>query len=155
MNNITWQIKTFKQLTTDELYDILKLRVDIFVVEQTCYYPELDDHDRHANTQHIFCYKNNKIQAYLRVLPKGLTYDDYVSIGRVAIAQGARGCGLSHQLIEQGLAVCKSIFAEQNIKISAQQHLEKLYQGHGFSTVSAMYLEDNIPHIAMLYKGEK
>ncbi len=155
MNDLSWQIKTFKQLSTDELYDILKLRVDIFVVEQTCYYPELDEHDRHPNTQHVFLYKDKVLQAYLRVLPTGLTYDNYVSIGRVAIAQGARGCGLAHQLITQGLAVCKQTFPDHEIKISAQQHLEKLYQDHGFSTTSAMYLEDNIPHIAMLYTGGK
>jgi len=148
--NITWQNKAFNQLTTNELYDILKLRVDIFVVEQTCYYPELDDYDRHQETLHIFCYQQNKIQAYLRILPQGLTYDDYISIGRVAIVENARGNGLGHQLIEQGIKVAQSIYPNQAIKISAQQHLEKFYLQHGFTTVSTMYLEDNIPHIAML-----
>jgi ElaA protein len=145
-----WQNKTFNSLTTHELYDILKLRVDIFVVEQTCYYPELDDHDRHSETRHLFCYQNGNIQAYLRVLPKGLTYDDHISIGRVAIAKSARGTGLGHQLMQQGLSICQQCFPNQAIKISAQQHLEKFYQQHGFTTASAMYLEDDIPHIAML-----
>jgi len=147
---INWQNKTFSTLTTNELYDILKLRVDIFVVEQTCYYPELDNHDRHPNTQHIFCYQDNKIQAYLRILPQGLTYDNYVSIGRVAIAKSARGSGLGHKLMTQGIKICQVFYPLQAIKISAQQHLEKFYQHHDFAKVSAMYLEDNIPHIAML-----
>ncbi len=145
-----WQNKKFSTLTINELYDILKLRVDIFVVEQTCYYPELDNHDRHSETHHLFCYKNGEIQAYLRILPKGLTYDDHISIGRVAIIESARGTGLGHQLMQQGIAICQQQYPEQSIKISAQQHLEKFYQQHGFTTVSAMYLEDNIPHIAML-----
>jgi ElaA protein len=144
-----WQNKAFNELTTNELYDILKLRVDIFVVEQTCYYPELDNADRHIDTRHLYLYQANNIQAYLRILPKGLTYDDYVSIGRVAIAEEARGTGLGHQLIEQGIKICQQLYPKQAIKISAQQHLENLYQQHGFVTVSEMYLEDNIPHISM------
>jgi len=145
-----WYNKSFNTLTTNELYDILKLRVDIFVVEQTCYYPELDDHDRHSDTRHVYCYHAGIIQGYLRILPKGLTYNDYISIGRVAIAQDARGVGLGHQLIEQGIRICQQLYAGQPIKISAQQHLENFYQQHDFETVSAMYLEDNIPHISML-----
>lgn len=145
-----WYNKSFNRLTTNELYDILKLRVDIFVVEQTCYYPELDDYDRHIDTRHVYFYHTGKIQGYLRILPKGLTYNDYISIGRVAIAQDARGAGLGHQLIKQGINICQQLYAKQSIKISAQQHLEKFYHQHSFETVSAMYLEDNIPHISML-----
>ncbi|MBL4910721.1 MAG: GNAT family N-acetyltransferase [Alteromonadaceae bacterium] len=153
--NILWQNKTFAQLTTNELYDILKLRVDIFVVEQTCYYPELDDHDRHHDTLHIFYYQNDKIQAYLRLLPKGLTYADHISIGRVAVAEPARGSGLGHELMQQALTVCQNSYPQQAIKISAQQHLESFYQQHGFHTVSKMYLEDNIPHISMLRSAQQ
>jgi len=155
MSQKEWQNKAFNELTTNELYDILKLRVDIFVVEQTCYYPELDNHDRHLETRHVYLYQNNNLHAYLRILPKGLTYNNYVSIGRVAIAEKMRGTGLGHQLIEQGIKISEQIYPQQAIKISAQQHLEKFYLQHGFETVSAMYLEDNIPHISMLRLAQK
>lgn len=149
-NEIIWNYKKFSQLSTHELYDILKLRIDIFVVEQTCYYPDLDDHDRHPETQHIFCYQQNMMTAYLRILPKGLTYPDNISIGRVVIAPSARGKGLGHQLMRAALTRCSSDFAEDTIKISAQEHLEQYYNQHGFSRVSERYLEDGIPHISML-----
>ena len=149
---IDWQVKTFKQLTTDELYDALKLRIDVFVVEQTCFYPDLDDRDRHPETVHLFCYQNQAMTAYLRILPKGQTYDDYVSIGRVIIAPQARGTGLGHILMTQALDTCEQHFPNQTIKMSAQEHLEKFYNHHGFTRVSDMYLEDDIPHIAMIKK---
>ncbi len=156
--NVQWQIKTFNQLSTNELYDALKLRIDVFVVEQTCFYPDLDDSDRHPDTLHLLCYdvsKNNDKQllAYLRILPKGQTYDNYISIGRVVTAPIARGQGLGHQLMEQALLACQQHFVDTDIKISAQQHLESYYKHYNFVTVSDMYLEDNIPHIAMLRKN--
>lgn len=147
---IIWENKTFSQLNTNELYDLLKLRIDIFVVEQTCFYPDLDDHDRHPQTQHVFCYQNGIMTAYLRILPKGLTYPDYISIGRVVIAPCARGRGLGHELMRVGLAQCLTCFPNDTVKISAQEHLEKYYNQHGFERVSEMYLEDDIPHIGML-----
>ncbi len=145
-----WQNKNFSSLSNDQLYDILKLRVDIFVVEQCCYYHELDEYDRHEQTRHVFFYHNKKIQAYLRILPKELSRERYISIGRVAIIKSARGKSLGHQLIQQGVNICQQLYPHQSIKISAQQHLEKFYHQHHFKTVSEMYLEDNIPHISML-----
>ncbi|MFT5759428.1 MAG: ElaA protein [Alteromonadaceae bacterium] len=154
-NNIQWKIKLFKELSLDELYDLLKLRVDVFVVEQTCYYPDLDNADRHINTIHLIGYdhsegQTSKLAAYLRILPQGETYDNYISIGRVATAANYRGQGLGHQLMQQALQACNKYFTQQEIKISAQEHLEHYYNKYGFIKVSAMYLEDNIPHIAML-----
>ena len=148
--DIQWQVKTFNELTTNELYDALKLRVDVFVVEQTCYYPELDDLDRHPDTLHLYSYQDDVMTSYLRILPKGTTYPDYVAIGRVVIAPGARGKGLGHQLMSKAIAACQKHFPGQSIKMSAQEHLEAFYNQHGFNRVSDMYLEDNIPHIAML-----
>lgn len=148
--DIRWQHKHFNQLTVDELYDALKLRVDVFVVEQTCYYPELDDCDRHEDTLHLLGYHDDKLVAYLRILPPGVTYPEYVSIGRVATRQDMRSQGLGHPLIKLGIELCGQHWPGTDIKISAQQHLEKYYLQHGFTTVSDMYLEDNIPHIAML-----
>lgn len=150
MSTINWSVKTFSELSTDELYDLLKLRVDVFVVEQTCYYPELDELDRHPETRHLLAYQNNNLVGYLRVLPKATSYPEYISIGRVAIAKMARGSGLGHQLMKRGLSICQHNFADQSIKISAQLYLEAFYQSHGFDTVSEMYLEDGIEHIAMI-----
>lgn len=147
---ITWKDKSFSQLNTNELYDLLKLRIDIFVVEQSCFYPDLDEHDRHPETQHLFCYQDGTMAAYLRILPKGLTYQDYISIGRVVIAPSARGKGLGHKLMQVALTKCIEHFPADTVKISAQEHLEKYYNQHGFERVSEMYLEDGIPHISML-----
>ena len=92
--NIQWQSKTFNELSVDQLYDLLKLRIDIFVVEQCCYYPDLDGEknqlDRHPETIHLFGYQDNKLVAYLRVLAKGQSYKDYISIGRVVTAKHVR-----------------------------------------------------------------
>ncbi|WP_426360051.1 GNAT family N-acetyltransferase [Pseudocolwellia sp. HL-MZ19] len=162
--DLTWSTKPFSKLSTDELFDILKLRVDVFVVEQACYYPELDEHDRHPETLHFFAYINEKdneaqpsnpIAAYLRILPKGTSYDNYISMGRVVVSPAYRGYKLGHLLLKKALEVCKTNFPGQSIKISAQEHLEAYYQQYGFVTVSDMYLEDNIPHISMLYKVEQ
>lgn len=150
MTSINWQVKTFSELNTNELYDILKLRIDVFVVEQTCYYADLDNLDKHPSTQHIFSSIGGRIVAYARVLPKQIRYREYVSIGRVVISEDARGSGLAHKLLTQCIAVCHELYSETSIKISAQQHLEPFYQQHGFKRVTDMYLEDNIPHIAMV-----
>jgi len=147
---VSWQVKHFHQLSVDELYDILKLRIDVFVVEQTCYYPDLDNIDRHQETLHVFCYEQGKISAYLRILAKGQSYDEYISIGRVIVAEQARGTGMGHKLMTEALRLSQQYFPEEGIKISAQEHLENFYNNHGFERISAMYLEDNIPHIAML-----
>jgi len=150
----SWQAKHFNELTLDQLYDLLKLRIDVFVVEQTCYYPDLDSNkgqlDRNTETLHLLGYQNDTLVAYLRILAKGQSYDDYLSIGRVAIAEQARGSGLGHELMTEALDLCQQYFPKQNIKISAQEHLISYYQKHGFEQVSKMYLEDDIPHVAMV-----
>lgn len=145
-----WQVKRFTQLSNNELYDALKLRIDVFVVEQSCFYPDLDDLDRHPETLHLFSYHENRMVAYLRILPKGLSYLDYPSIGRVVISPNARGTGLGHKLMGEALKTCHHYYPDQQIKISAQEHLETFYGHHGFERASEMYLEDGIPHIAML-----
>lgn len=159
--NLTWFTKHFSALTMNEFFDILKLRIDVFVVEQTCFYPELDEYDRHPDTLHFFAYSdekkdgshpNNDIVAYLRILPKGTSYDEHISIGRVVISPLYRGHKLGHQLLKKSLEKCTTHFPNQSIKISAQEHLEAYYLQYNFVTVSDMYLEDNIPHISMLYQ---
>lgn len=155
MNKETkWTEKHFEELSLNELYDLLKLRVDVFVVEQTCYYPDLDGNkeqlDRHAETIHLLGYQDGILVAYLRILAKGQSYNEYISIGRIIIASQARGTGLGHELMTKAITLCLRHFPEQNIKISAQQHLIDYYQQYGFKQSSAMYLEDNIPHVAMI-----
>jgi len=150
----TWLTKDFSALSLNQLYDVLKLRVDVFVVEQTCFYPDLDGDkgllDRHPQTLHLLGYQAEQLVAYLRILPKGQNYLNNISIGRVVTAPQARGCGLGNELMTQGLALCQQEFPNESIKISAQQHLKGYYQKHGFTQVSDMYLEDDIPHIAMI-----
>ncbi|KJY84266.1 GCN5 family acetyltransferase [Vibrio galatheae] len=145
---ITWQIKTFSQLTTLELYQLLKLRVDVFVVEQACPYPELDNKDHQPDVHHLLGYVGDDLVACARLLPKGISYPS-VSIGRVASAQNRRGGGLGHQLLNQALTHCEALWPGESIEIGAQEHLAGFYQQHGFVQTSAMYLEDDIPHIDM------
>ena len=153
MINTTWQCKNFSNLSVEQLYELLKLRVDVFVVEQTCYYPDLDSDknklDRHPKTVHLLGYQKDELVAYLRILPRDESYQDKISIGRVAIAETARGKGLGNELMVEALRLCELNFPNESIKISAQQHLKSYYQQHGFEQVSEMYLEDGIPHIAM------
>ncbi len=149
MHNIQWQSLTFSQLSTTQLYQLLQLRVEVFVVEQTCYYQDLDGKDTHAETQHVMGVRDGELIAYARILAPDVSYPSQVSIGRVIVAKSARGIKLGDGLIEQCLVCCQNNWPSIGIKISAQQHLQSYYQKHGFVTVSAMYLEDDIPHVAM------
>ncbi|AQS38658.1 putative acyltransferase [Shewanella psychrophila] len=142
--------KSFKELTTDELYELLQLRSEVFVVEQTCYYQDLDDKDRHPGARHLLGYHEGRLAAYLRMLPTGVSYPQHQSIGRVVTSDAVRGQGAGHQLLEQGVALCLSQDADLGIKISAQEHLQAYYGRQGFVTVSGVYLEDGINHVAMV-----
>jgi len=150
----TWRAKSFNDLSIEQLYELLKLRVDVFVVEQTCFYADLDSErnslDRHNDTIHLLGYQEGILVAYLRILAKGQSYRNHPSIGRVVIAKQARSGGLGHDLMQQALSLCQQKFPNETIKISAQEHLKNFYQKHGFIQTSDMYLEDDIPHIAML-----
>ncbi|MDN3700891.1 GNAT family N-acetyltransferase [Vibrio artabrorum] len=145
---ITWHSIPFSELSTQQLYQLLKLRVDVFVVEQTCPYPELDGKDTLAGVEHLLGYSDEELVACARLLPPGTSYNN-TSIGRVATKQSARGSGLGHQLIKQALTRCEALWPNTTIDIGAQQHLENFYASHGFKTISDMYLEDDIPHLDM------
>ena len=145
---ITWHSIPFSQLSTQQLYQLLRLRVDVFVVEQTCPYPELDGKDTLAGVHHLLGYANEELVACARLLPPGASYDN-TSIGRVATKQSARGNGLGQQLITEALMRCETLWPKTTIDIGAQQHLEHFYANHGFKTISEMYLEDDIPHVDM------
>ncbi|KGY07190.1 GNAT family N-acetyltransferase [Vibrio sinaloensis] len=150
---ITWQQLTFEQLSTTQLYQLLKLRVDVFVVEQTCPYPELDDKDHQRGVHHLLGYRNDQLVACARLLPPGISYPS-ASIGRVATKESERGSGLGHLLLQQALSSCQQLWPEQSIEIGAQEHLAKFYEKHGFVQTSPMYLEDDIPHIDMKLSKE-
>lgn len=149
---MNWYSKTFSQLTTDELYDFLKLRVDVFVVEQECYYSDLDDLDRHSEVHHLFCYEDSKMLGYCRILPPGLVYNDESAIGRVIVSDLARGRKLGYELMALANQKVDEYWPQSNCHISAQEYLTAFYQKLGFEPITEMYLEDNIPHIGMLRK---
>ena len=140
-------IKKFTKLTTTELYEILQLRSEVFVVEQECVYQDIDYKDQKAI--HVLGYKNEKLIAYTRIFKPG-DYFEEASIGRVVVAENQRKFGYGHIIMEHSIEAIKACFNETIIKISAQQYLQKFYEAHKFHQISEAYLEDNIPHIAML-----
>ena len=144
-----WIQKNFEQLTTAELYLILKLRCEVFVVEQNCPYNDLDDHDRHPNAIHLFALKNNALCGYLRILPAGCSYPNMPSFGRVVTAKSARGTGMGRALVSRANQILDENWPQSTCHISAQAYLERFYQQHGFHVVGEPYLEDGIPHIGM------
>jgi ElaA protein len=150
---VEWQLKKFKQLDVDELFELLKLRVDVFVVEQTCPYHEIDEIDRHPDTLHLMGRKkeDGKLVAYLRILPPGLNFIQ-TSLGRVVVAKENRGEGISNTMVKKALKIIEHTWPGNNIKIGAQVYLKQFYASHGFKPVSKEYLEDGIPHIDMLRK---
>lgn len=143
---IKWVTKKFDALSVVELYQILRLRSEIFVVEQNCVYQDLDNKDQKA--MHLFGEFKGKIIAYSRLFKAG-DYFDCSSIGRVVVAANYRDKKFGHELIKQGIAEIRNHFNEENITISAQLYLKKFYETHGFIQTSEMYLEDDIPHIEM------
>lgn len=144
---IQFSCKTFESLSKDELYSILALRIEVFVVEQDCPYQDLDYKDQDAH--HLIATYENKIVAYTRLLPSGISYPEHCSIGRVICAQRSRGKGIGRELMKESVRLCKTIFPNSPIKISAQTYLLDFYTNLGFQVVGPEYLEDNIPHVAM------
>jgi len=145
-----WQVVTFAELDTLTLYSLLQLRVDVFVVEQNCPYPELDDKDLHPQTQHVILKKGEKVIAYSRVLAPGVSFEGFPGVGRVCVAQTARRLGLGRVLVEKTLSVAAELWPDTDIHISAQCYLQQFYQDLGFKPASEPYLEDDIPHLKMI-----
>lgn len=144
---IQWKIKTFENLSVNELYDILRLRSEIFVVEQNCVYLDPDGKDKLA--LHLFGEFNGKIVAYSRLFKAGISFDNS-SIGRVVVDANYRDRKWGHDLMRESIAGIKSHFGESKITIGAQLYLKKFYESQGFVQTSEMYLEDDIPHIEMI-----
>ncbi len=146
-----WQWKRFAELTVDELYRLLALREQVFVVEQKSIYQDADGYDRGAH--HLLGNASGEpapiLAAYLRVLPPGLKYPE-ASFGRVVTAPSQRRHGYGKALVEKGLAFIEANFPGTPIRIGAQHYLQRFYEGYGFRRISDVYDEDGIPHIDML-----
>ncbi|TCI92108.1 GNAT family N-acetyltransferase [Tenacibaculum sp. M341] len=142
-----FQIKTFNELTTSELYDLLQLRSEVFVVEQDCVYQDIDGKD--AKALHVLGVKNEKIVAYTRLFDSG-DYFDTPSIGRVVIKASERKYGYGHSLMKASIDAISDTYNKTTITISAQKYLQKFYESHGFVKIGEEYLEDGIPHIKMV-----
>lgn len=144
-----WECKPFQSLTLEELYAILALRAEVFVVEQNCPYQDLDGKDQKG--LHLCGYADDgTLIAYTRILKKGISYADYASIGRVITKASARGGGLGYELMKQSAEMLYTHYGQQPIKISAQSHLQNFYGKLGYVGLGEEYLEDDIPHRAMI-----
>lgn len=145
------EIKKFNELTTKELYDILKLRSEVFVVEQECVYNDVDGKD--VFSDHLMIKEDGKLLAYLRILKAGVSYEA-CSLGRVLVAQEARGRGLAKKILENGINHIVNNWNEKRITIGAQNYLRNFYGSFGFKAISEVYLEDGIPHLDMTYESK-
>ena len=141
------KVKSFEELTKHELYDLLQLRSEVFVVEQDCVYQDLDGKDEKAI--HVLGFKNKRIVAYTRIFKPG-DYFEFASIGRVVVDENERQHKYGFDIINASAEAIKNHFNETTIKISAQVYLKKFYNSLGFKAVGEEYLEDDIPHIAMI-----
>ncbi|MCC9017736.1 MULTISPECIES: GNAT family N-acetyltransferase [Flavobacterium] len=144
---LKWKIKPFEALNVNELYDLLKLRSEIFVVEQNCVYLDLDGKDKKA--LHLIGEYDGKTVAYVRLFDAGISFDN-ASIGRVVVDANYRDRKWGHDLMREAIAAIKSNFDKDAITIGAQLYLKKFYESHGFVQTSEMYLEDDIEHIEMV-----
>lgn len=145
--DLSWALLPFSALHPEQLYSLLHLRSEVFVVEQNCVYQDLDGMDRYA--LHLMGSRAGQLVCYARLLPPGLRYPE-ASIGRVINHLSVRGSGAGRELMRTAIEECLRQFGAVGIRISAQQYLERFYSQLGFKTVSAPYPEDGIPHIEML-----
>lgn len=145
---LTWRCLSFNELTNLELYRLLQLRTEVFVVEQQCAYAELDGLDTAPDTYHLLGERQGELCAYARLLAPGLCYST-ASLGRVICAPHIRGHQCGHQLIRRALEQIATYWPNSAVTIGAQAHLTGFYQQHGFVAVSAPYMEDGIAHIKM------
>lgn len=143
---ITWQAVAFEELSIQQLYTMLQLRQEVFVIEQNCVYRDLDGLDQQS--AHILCWEGETLLAVLRCLPPGLSYAQS-SMGRIATAAAARGKNLGRELVERGIAYNLQAWPKSDIRIAAQTYLEKFYTSFGFVTDGEPYMEDGIEHIHM------
>lgn len=143
------KLKEFTELTTAELYEILKLRAEVFVVEQNCPYQDLDDKDQ--SSYHLFLEDNGQIIAVLRILPENIAYKE-MAIGRLIVKKSYRGKGISRKMMVRAMEFITEDLGKEKIRLSGQAYLTDFYQSLGFEKVSEMYFEDGIEHFEFLYE---
>ena len=140
-------VKTFEELSLHELYQLLQLRAEVFVVEQDCVYQDIDGKDEKA--LHVLGYEDGKLVAYTRIFPPGIYFKE-AAIGRVVVKSNTRKNKFGHEIMRASIKAVEENFNTNTIKLSAQTYLTKFYESHGFEQMGEGYLEDGIPHIAMI-----
>lgn len=146
---MNWSLKPWSELSTDELYELLALRAEVFVVEQTCPFLDLDGLDRQEGVWHLLGWQEGKLAAYARLMAPGISDEQGSAIGRVVTSPVRRGAGLGHQLLEEAVRHCRARWPDHSIWLGAQAHLQGFYGQHGFVAEGEGYIEDDIPHIGM------
>src|SRR5579863_1454088 len=146
---INWTLKLFSDLTPKELYRILQLRNEVFIVEQNCPYQDMDNKD--LKSWHLMGIEEGKLIAYARLLAPGISYSES-SIGRIVSSPSVRKTGVGKKLLEESIKQINQLFKTDTIRIGAQLYLKRFYESFGFIQDGEIYLEDNIPHIIMLRK---
>ena len=152
MSPVAWRFLSFAALTNLQLYAVLQLRSEVFVVEQACIFQDIDGAD--ADAMHLLGMQQGRLVAYARCLAAGVSYPQ-ASVGRILTHKSVRGSGLGHALVEEAIARLERQWDAQPIRIGAQAHLEPFYRQHGFLAAGPLYLEDGIPHLEMLRAGRK
>jgi ElaA protein len=147
---LDWKLATLEALGVHELYAMLQLRTEVFVIEQNCIFQDMDGADDQA--MHLLGSKDGQLVAYTRLFPAGIKYAE-ASIGRVITRMSARGGGLGHVLIQQAIAAVHAQWGKQPIRIGAQERLRAYYSQHGFVDAGAPYIEDGIDHIEMVWSS--
>jgi len=149
--SLRFECYEFDQLSLRQLYRVMQLRQEVFVVEQDCPYLDCDDKD--LESYHIYGVdSSDKIEAYTRLVPPGISYEGYSSIGRVVTSEAIRRQGQGVPLMQASINKCIELWPNHDIKISAQVYIRKFYESLGFAATGEEYLEDGIPHLAMVYK---
>ncbi|MDF2157793.1 GNAT family N-acetyltransferase [Algoriphagus sp. CAU 1675] len=148
--NITHTVKGFYELSQDELYDLLRLRSEVFVVEQNCVFLDQDNKDQKCH--HLLLYQEGQLVGYCRIVPAGVSYEE-VAIGRVVTAPSARGKGYGRKVMELGIEACQNLYGSCDIRLGAQTYALGFYESLGFKTEGEVYDEDGIEHIEMVRKG--
>lgn len=144
---MNWELKNWKDLTVEELHAAYMLRTDVFVVEQGCPYPEVDDHD--LVCRHLMVWNDEGLIAYARICPPNSVYPE-ASLGRIVVKEGYRSKGYGRELIQRGLADLKAHFPSTKVKLQAQEYLEKYYASFGFRTITKSYPDAMVMHVDMI-----
>jgi ElaA protein len=143
-----WELKPFQDLKNEDLYLLLQLRVEVFIIEQNCIFQDLDGKDKACH--HLLGWDGSTLVAGARIVPQGVSYPDYPSIGRVVNRQTYRGKGAGKELMQEAIAHCIALYGDTGIKIGAQYYLKGFYESLGFVAKGEIYDEDGIDHIKMI-----